>query len=95
MPKTATDVGRGHCKFLFIHPVFENIHHSVLFFVFSFSLLSLIVRYIPRQLSRNETPLGKTTPRANELLLGNLRTNRKRAILPSSQSKIEQKYPLH
>ena len=33
----------------------------------------------------------KTNSRLNKLLLGNLRTNRERVILPSSQSKIKKK----
>ena len=37
----------------------------------------------------------KTTSRLNELLLGHLRTNRERVILPSSRSKIKKKYSLH
>ena len=36
----------------------------------------------------------KTTSRLNKLLLGNLRTNRERVILPSSLSKINQKNTL-
>ena len=34
----------------------------------------------------------KTTARLNKLLLGDLRTNRERVILPSSRSKIKKKY---
>ena len=63
---------------------------------FHFRSCPLILRCIPRQLSRNETPLlQKTISRLQKLLLGNLRTNGERVILPSSQRKIKKKYPLH
>ena len=46
------------CKFLtFDHFLKTFSHHSVLSFVFHFRSCPLILRYIPRQLSRNETPL--------------------------------------
>ena len=60
--------------------------YSVLFFVFSF----LILRYIPRQLRHVIVAENflVTTSRKHKLLLGNLRTNRERLILLSSQPKV-------
>ena len=56
----------------------------------------LILQFIPRQLSRNETPLlQKSNFRLNKLLQGNLRTNRQRVILPSSQSKMKKEKILY
>ena len=63
------------CNFLpFAHFLKTFSHHSVLFFVFSFLLLSYIflVSYLE---TRRKTSL------LNKPLLGNLRTNRERVIL--------------
>ena len=88
------------CKFLsFSHFLKTFSHHSVLFFVFSFSLLSFnssIIIFLVSYLETRHHCYRKTTSWLNKLLLGNLRTNNycERVIiiiLPSSQSKIEKK----
>ena len=95
MPKTVTVVGRGHRSRTLLN-LLASFFHSPTFWkrsftwpcyslCFQFRSCRLILRYIPRQLSRNETRLLQTN---NELLLGNLRTNRERVILPSSQKKL-------
>ena len=99
--KTAAIFGRGHrsrtllicLQGSFAHFLKTFSHHSELFFVFSFSLvlLSSSVNY----LETRRHCYRKTTSRLTKLLLGNLRTNRERVILPSSRSKIKKKYSLH
>ena len=67
MPKTATVVGRGHRSRTLLN-LLASFFHSPTFWKRSFTTpcysscfhspyCPLIVRYIPRQLSRNETPL--------------------------------------
>jgi len=105
MLKTATIAGQGHrsrtllnlLASFFIRPLFEtSSHHSVLFFVFSFSLLSFNSSiYSTSTISKREAIVSeKKTSRLNKLLLGNLRTNPERVILPSSRSKIRKKKTL-
>jgi len=77
----------------FAHLLKMFFHHSMLFLVFSFSLLSfkLILWYtfLVNHLEKRPHCYIKTTSRLNKLLLGNLRNNYcEQVILPSSQSKI-------
>ena len=85
------DCSKFAFKFLsFAHLLKMFFHHSMLFFTFSFSLLSfkLILRYT-FLVNYLEKSYIKTTSRLNKLLLGNLRNNYcEQVILPSSQSKI-------
>ena len=77
----------------FAHFTKALFHHSVLLFVFSFFLsTSNSSIYSPSTISKRDAIVTeKTTSRLNKLLLGNLRTNRGRVILPSSRSKIKKK----
>ena len=98
MLKTATILGLGNrsrtllnllARF-FHSPIFlkKFFHHSVLFFLFSFSLLSFSSSiYSSSTVSKRDAIVTKK----NKMLLGNLRTNRERVISPSSQSKIKKK----
>ena len=82
------------CKFLsFDHFLKTFSHHSVLSFVFSFSLLSFnsSIYFLVNYLETRRHCYRKTTSRLKKLLLGNLRTNGERVILPSSRSKIKKK----
>ena len=101
MLKTATIVSRGHRSRTLLNLLFFRSHTfwkrsfttPWCSSCFHFRSCLLILRYIPRQLSRNETPLlpEETTSLLNKLFLGNLRTNHEPIILPSSQSKINKK----
>ena len=94
MLKTATIVGRGHPSFLsFAHFSKTFFHHSVLFFLFSFALLFFDI-FLVNYLETRRHCQRKTTSSLKKLLLGNLKTNRERVILLSSQNKIKKKNSL-
>ena len=94
MLKTATIVAKFACKFLsFSHFLKRFFYHSViLFFVFSFSLLSFNSSiYSSSTFSKRDAIVTEKT----KLFLGNLRANRERVILPTSQSKIKKTHFLY
>ena len=107
MLKTATIVGGGHRFRTFLNLLASFFHLPVFWkrsfatrccsSCFHFCSCPLILRYIflVNYLQARRHCYRKTTPPLSKLLLGKLRTNRERVILPSSQSKIKNKYSLH
>ena len=81
----------------FIGLLFENVPSPlrVVIRVFIFALvLSFFDIFLVNYFETKRHCCRKTTSRLNELLLGDLRTNRERVILPSSRSKIKKKNTL-
>ena len=105
MLKTATIVGRGHRSRTLLNLLTSSFHSPVFWkrsfttpcypscFHFRSCPLIFDIFLVNYDISKRHW-YRKTTSRVNKLLLGNLRTNRERVILPSSQSKSKKKNTL-
>ena len=98
MLKTATMVGRGHhtgtllilLASSFHSPTFWKRSFTTLCYSSCFHVGSCPLMYSLSTISKRHRYRRTTSP-LNKQLLGNLRTNRERVILPSLQSKIKKK----